>query len=276
MVMWKGMIWVEHCAIFSLASSGGIQGLPADVAVTILKSKGIKNILKWVDDFAFIHMPAKLLSQCAMPLFDYDLDTILDITRPLGIPWHCVKDKGQDFVPIFEYSGFHWDLCSHTVSLPEKKCLKATMKLMAFIATACELVLCAACASLHCTLQHITFVYRDGRSYLPCISTFLSKFPDGFTCHHVPASILSNLHWWSTVLTGPPATCSLMPHRRLDPDIWADASTSWGIGLVMGGQWTAWQLKDGWKAGGRDIGWAESIALKLAVLWWCMPVFMML
>ena len=42
---------------------------------------------------------------------------------------------------------------------------------------------------------------------------------------------------------------------------------TWGIGLVVGSHWAAWCLVDGWKAAGRDIGWAESIALEIAVLW---------
>ena len=130
--MWKGMIWIEHCAVFGLASSSSIQGLSTDATVSILKSNGIINIFKWVDDFAFICVPAKLLSQSTVLVFNYDLDTILGITRPLGIPWHHVKDKGQDFATIFEYSGFHWDLSSHTVSLPKKK-IKAVMKLMALL-----------------------------------------------------------------------------------------------------------------------------------------------
>jgi len=47
---------------------------------------------------------------------------------------------------------------------------------------------------------------------------------------------------------------------------WVDASTDWGIGMVIGSQWVAWKLVHGWKLDGRDIGWAESIALELAIL----------
>ena len=42
---------------------------------------------------------------------------------------------------------------------------------------------------------------------------------------------------------------------------------SWGIGLVVGNQWATWCLWEGWKHGDRDIGWAESVALELAILW---------
>ena len=44
-----------------------------------------------------------------------------------------------------------------------------------------------------------------------------------------------------------------------------DASTGWGIGLVLNGQWLAWPFREGWKAEGRDIGWAEMVAVELAV-----------
>jgi len=79
--------------------------------------------------------------------------------------------------------------------------------------------------------------------------------------------MVDDLHWWSIVLAGSLATHSLIPHQKLDPDMWADASTSWGIGLILGDCWAAWQLKEGWKSSGRDIGWAESVAFKLSILW---------
>jgi len=43
-------------------------------------------------------------------------------------------------------------------------------------------------------------------------------------------------------------------------------STNWGIGLIMGHCWAAWKLIPGWASSGRNIGWAESIPLELAVL----------
>lgn len=48
-------------------------------------------------------------------------------------------------------------------------------------------------------------------------------------------------------------------------DLFVDASTLWGIGLVLDDKWLAWPLKVGWKSDGRDIGWAEMVAVDLAV-----------
>ena len=36
--------------------------------------------------------------------------------------------------------------------------------------------------------------------------------------------------------------------------------------MIIGTRWATWKLQKGWNTGGRDIGWAESSALELAVL----------
>jgi hypothetical protein len=47
--------------------------------------------------------------------------------------------------------------------------------------------------------------------------------------------------------------------------LFVDASSSWGIGLILNGKWLAWEFKRGWKSDGREIGWAEMVAVELAV-----------
>lgn len=47
--------------------------------------------------------------------------------------------------------------------------------------------------------------------------------------------------------------------------LYVDASMTWGIGLLLNGRWLAWCLKDHWQSDGRDIGWAEMVAVELAL-----------
>jgi len=58
------------------------------------------------------------------------------VTDPLGIPWHPIEKKGQDFGVMVKYVGFLWDLVHHKVSLPEKKCIKLLSKLDGFLSAA--------------------------------------------------------------------------------------------------------------------------------------------
>ena len=95
----------------------------------------------------------------------------------------------------------------------------------------------------------------------------MSKFPNNWALHHVPTSVKDSLAWWHRTLSIPNAERTLSPWTIIDLDIYVDASTSWGIVLMVGDRWAAWSLCKGWKVAGQDIGWAESIALELAILW---------
>jgi hypothetical protein len=71
---------------------------------------------------------------------------------------------------------------------------------------------------------------------------------------------------WLGLLSIPNVFHVLHSRATINPDIWVDTSTDFGIGLVVGHKWQAWKLKDGWKAGRCNIGWAESAALELVML----------
>ena len=197
--------------------------------------------------------------------FQYNLSDVFAITNPLGVPWHDISKKGQDFMPHFSYVGFHWDIAAKLVSVPEDKQFRALQKLTSVI-NADSLYL-RDIVSILGTLQHLTFVYRVGHHALSSISTFLSKFPNKFVKHHLPAQAQHHLTWWRDLLLIPNVLRSLEPLPCLDPDIWVDASSSYRLGLVVGDAWATWQLLPGWNMNGHDIGWAKGIALEMAVYW---------
>jgi len=128
-------------------------------------------------------------------------------------------------------------------------------------------VMCKEVMSIHSTLQHICFVYRQGCSSLPPFSAFIAKFPNEYALHHVLRTIINSLSWWEIILQNPSNSHSLMPCIIINPKVLVDALTDWGISMVFGQLWAAWKLKPGWKSDGRNIGWAESITLKLAIVW---------
>lgn len=52
------------------------------------------------------------------------------------------------------------------------------------------------------------------------------------------------------------------------PHAFWDASSSIGIGIIIGDKWRAWKLREDWRntGKGRDIGWAEVVGFELLVL----------
>lgn len=77
---------------------------------------------------------------------------------------------------------------------------------------------------------------------------------------------MKTLIWWKKTLSQPGLYRQLRPLGPLrDLKIYVDASTTWGIGIIIADSWTAFQLTDTWKLPGRDICWLEAVALELLV-----------
>jgi len=247
--------------------AGGIQGSIADVTVAILRVHDVKPIIKWVNDFVFFHSPLNMTPPSLTPSFKFGLQDILNVTAPLGIPWHPISHKGHNFKPSFSYVGFEWDLSTRSVSLSSEKRLHLLSKISVILSKPSVCLNRKAVTSIHGSLQHITLVYHHGCHYLPTLSMFLSKFPNDFIVHHLPRSCLQHLEWWAHTLTIPNPARTLVHLPESDLIVWVDASSSWGIGLIVNNCWATWKLANGWCSHLRDIGWAEVVVIKMAVMW---------
>ena len=186
----------------------------------------------------------------------------------LGVPWHDEKgDERFSFVTTF--IGFLWDIPQKRVSLPEGKRNKFHQRVLQFLidfeGRPCHL---RDIEKIHGSLCHIAFVYLDGRSHLPSLSNFASTFHgDEFLTKYSPHSLITDLKWWLVKLTLQGVYRSLHPLDPLsDLGLYVDASTSWGIGIIIHGEWAAFQLSSSWKVEGRDICWLETVAIELLAL----------
>lgn len=277
-VGFEGLFWIDHTFPFGLTTAGGVQGHVADATVDILAKLDVSPIKKWVDDHSIFRYPSsggETLPDGSTAPYQYlfGLIQIYDKSRPLGVPWH--PKKWTDFAFVFIYLGFLWNLTDRSVTLPEPKRMKYLGKvsdLLLALRTSSGRpgkMSCADAMSINGTLSHISFVIPHGRSYLANLSHFIAGFPEHarHASHHPAPSVVSDLEWWRAVLSTPPVPRQLVS-RGLpqDIDLWVDASTDWGIGLIFRGRWNAWMLIKGWKGSGRDIGWLEAVAVELAII----------
>jgi len=90
------MICTYHNSPIAPSHKPNVQGNPADVLVTIFGLKSIGPVLKGVDHFVFFNAPlySYMDTKGAIKHFySYDLASVLDVTKPLGIPWHPIESK---------------------------------------------------------------------------------------------------------------------------------------------------------------------------------------
>ncbi|GBE79380.1 hypothetical protein SCP_0205780 [Sparassis crispa] len=264
-----GQFYIDHVLPFGVSSGTGVQGEPMDAIVDILAAHGIGPSRKWVDDLINFRFPLSCTGTDSDPFrYAYGLTDIFRITTPLGVPWHQTKLSDYSYHAV--YSGFLWDIERKYVSLPEEKRAKYLSKLETFlVALSRGRVSQHDAMSINGTLSHVTFVYPHGRAFLTNLCTFVASFKNRFAPRYAPHSVTSDMRWWHTTLSVPDVGRSLTSRGPLqDVGIWVDASSSWGIGIIVEGQWSAWRWRGepgSWKSDGRDIGWAEMIAVELAV-----------
>jgi hypothetical protein len=262
-------IFIDRCHPFGLHSSGGNLGLALDATIDILSY--ILTIwfwAKWVDDVIPIRRKQPDGS------YGVHIADILNWFKFLG--WPISLEKLRDFCVTVRYIGFDWDFDLKLVSLPEEKRVKFLNRITDWLQDAVHHgVSIEQTEKLIGTLTHVSNIHRVGRSFLRATQSFLIKL-HSISRHHneratrfmhlrPSADSISDIAVWQELLTVPNASRSLLTLPVLDPNIWVDASTDWGVAIVMSGRWRAWKLSSGWKSKGCDIGWAESVALEFAI-----------
>ncbi len=264
-----GEFYIDHVVPFGITSGTGVQGAVMDAIVDILDARGWGPNKKWVDDLNNFRFPKGAGVKPGTWVYAHTLEDIFRLAAELGIQWHLIKCTDYGYVGV--YLGFLWDLPGKAVSLPEKKRLKYLARTQEFLEQAeqGQRVDLQTVMKLSGSLTHITFVYPLGRAYLPNLCTFIASFKNKFAPRYPPHSVISDVRWWRVQLQVPGVKRSLNPRGPLqDFGVSVDASTDWGIGIVVDGCWDAWKwsiARAGWNTEGRDIGWAEMVAIELVV-----------
>jgi hypothetical protein len=263
-IMIKGNIHLDHVLNFGASPSPGVFGRVADAIVKIFLHRGIEVVLKWVDDFVFLRYPVLVFSDGTFG-YSYASTLVWNITEELGWPW--APDKFREFSSTFTYIGFLWDLSNKNVQLPDSNKLKYLERISTWTHGSAHTL--KETEAIIGTLNHVSLVVPEGRSYLVSLYKFRGGFKPGRASelkHKLSPTTAADIAWWRRRLQEDFVGMKIIrPPKPMDNKIHVDASTDWGIGLVIDGQWLAWQLQNGWKSEGREIGWAEMVAIELAI-----------
>ncbi|OJT03434.1 hypothetical protein TRAPUB_5853 [Trametes pubescens] len=259
---------INHVCCFGIGSGPGLQGGVMDPFVALLDVRLWGPNKKWVNDLNNMHFPIAAGPNPGEWIYGHSVEDIFELAGRLGVPLHQEKWTRHEYTGV--YAGFVWDLPNKTVAIVESKRDKYVHRLDAALAEAKDGTGCVdlkTMQKLNGTLTHCTFVYTSGRSFLAGLSTFIASFTNEHARRYPPKSVISDLKWWRAILAKPSIRRPLVPRGEIrDLDMWVDASSNWGIGIVIGQEWDAWHWAvpyGEWHVQGRDIGWAEMVAIEL-------------
>lgn len=254
-VFWRGIVYVDRALMFGLTSSAGVFGSIADLLVAIYGKAGFDLIRKWVDDFLVIRLPHQSWTEA----------DFIALTAYCGVPWSL--EKLRRFASTQRYIGFDWNLERKSVALPEEKLAKIQDLVKTWLETAAKFSEKEA-NSLHGKLVHISCIFPVIRPFLRGLSSFAATFRSPRARLTPPRGVIKDLHWIADLIPILPNEIPLCSPHPQDIGWWGDASTSFGIGVVIGRFWAVWRWAPDFRVGPKcafDIGWAEAVAVELGL-----------
>ncbi|KAG2343961.1 hypothetical protein BDR05DRAFT_999509 [Suillus weaverae] len=160
-------LWPQRTAA-TYAFHGRARSMRTIVAASAVPAhREFSDIIKWADDFLFFHYPSACLPSGSY-IFSYNALLIWEIAIYLGWPWS--PEKFRNFLALFVYIGFKWDLVAKSVCIPKEKKKKYLVHLEGWVSGAS--VSAHECAVMTGTLNHCAAAVIAGCSHLASLYHF--------------------------------------------------------------------------------------------------------
>lgn len=255
----EGRVWIDLAVGFGGVASCGVFGAPAHVwKIVIEKILGFPKIFRWVDDNLILRRPGTLAS----------LRDVTAISKGLGVETNPLKN--HEFASEQRYVGFVWNARDHTVRLPEDKLLERRRLIENLLEDGREWTY-DRIESLVGKLVHTVYIVPHMKAYLRSLYRWLKDWVNKAATRRTPDYVKADLEEWNNCLHNFNSR-ALIPAPRAQEIEWVgDASSSFGIGVLIGSKWACFQLAKNWQLLGsvgskRSIAWAETVAVRMGLL----------
>jgi hypothetical protein len=266
-IHWHDVFYVDNSLKFGGKSPSHEFEGPSSAFTDVATAKGLGDFIHWVDNDEACQEPT---NNSPPYTYAFSTDDIIVLGKELGITFP--PEKVSPFSFQSKYFGFiwHWDL--KEVRIPEDKRVAVQEALV--IAKELPKVSLATLHSLCGKLSHFSMVVPEGRSRMRGLWQRLAKMEAACkspnTSWSWSPSQTHDLDWWESTLASPNVGMKLCTHPTPDKSLplFCEASTSWGIGIVIGNRFDRFKLLPGWdspSSGSRSIGWAEFAAVELLI-----------
>ncbi|KNF01146.1 hypothetical protein PSTG_05501 [Puccinia striiformis f. sp. tritici PST-78] len=252
-----GQILIDTRIAFGGVAGCGSFGRPADAWKHImLREFPLLAAFRWVDDNLFV----KTLDS------PVNLDHIIDRSNMLGVKTN--PTKVSQFKEEQKYIGFIWNATKKTVRLPDGKKFQRVQQLKEFLTPSAKFTYNQV-EVMAGRLNHVSYLLPQLRCYLNSLYCWMISWFNRAHPLPVPDDARIDLEYWLKTMLFFEDTRMI---RNPDPTEigWVgDASTSFGIGILISRGWAQFQLTKEWDNGPapkRDIAWLETVVIRLGLI----------
>ncbi|EHS62876.1 uncharacterized protein PGTG_21249 [Puccinia graminis f. sp. tritici CRL 75-36-700-3] len=215
----------------------------------------VVKIFRWVDDNLFVKTRD---STCNM-------NTVAKRSVKLGVATSV--EKCTEFAAEQKFIGFVWNGNKKTVRFPEAKLQQQKEQISEFLQPGREFKFTDA-EILAGRLNHVLLLLPQLRSYSRSVYRWMNEWKKKWATRTVPKDVLEDLLFWLTTLNDYAHTrlCPLVDPMEIN---WGgDASTSFGIGVLIGKRWAQLRLKENWSntQPKQTIALLETVAIRIGIL----------
>ena len=249
-VRWRDSVFVDCQLSFGLPSAPAIFSAVGEALEWVLRQRGVRAVVHYVDDFLLLGAPASPECQQA-------LSTTLATCEELGMP--IAPDKTEGPSTRITFLGIELDPSNMSASLPPDK-LQKLRGMVGELSGAKVVRDRHKLESLIGHLVHASKVCPLGNAFLSALFTLKASMRPGQT-RRMNLEARADLAWWGMVLDHWSGTSmqQFILLRKPDLHLYTDASGSWGCGAWVSAQWF-------------QIQWTPSITLPSIALKELFPI----
>ncbi|EFP83505.2 uncharacterized protein PGTG_08691 [Puccinia graminis f. sp. tritici CRL 75-36-700-3] len=253
----KGEIIVDTRIAFGGVAGCGSFGRPADAWKHIMLAEfDLVTVFRWVDDNLFV----KELSSTV------EMDDIVARSNELGVKTNPTKIS--PFRLEQKYIGFIWNAAEKTVRLPEEK-TQARIKQIQEILTKGEEYTYKQIEIMTGRLNHVSYMLPQLRCYLCSLYRMMNEWVHRHVPRPLPLDARQDMLYWLKTLLTFDRTRLIANPEPTEIGWVGDASTSYGIGVLIGKRWAQFKVRPGWNEGTLPrlgIAWMETAAIRIGLL----------
>ncbi|KNF04476.1 hypothetical protein PSTG_02389 [Puccinia striiformis f. sp. tritici PST-78] len=248
-----GNLLLDTRITFGGVAGCGSFGQPADAWKLIMRNHfRLVNIFRWVDDNLFVRFQGD----------DVSMEEVVIKSQELGVMTN--RSKYSPFGNEQKFIGFIWNGVLKTVRLPEEKIAQRIAQIEVFLDVQQKFSY-EQVKVLAGRLNHVSYLLPHLKCHLNSLYRWLKSWIYRKAKQFTPMDVVLDLRKWVDTLENFEPTRIINWGPPIDVGWVGDASTSFGVGILVGKKWAQFRLFEPGNTPGR-IALLETIAVRLGLL----------